>query len=46
MRSGVAWARPPQWIDPFQRLIRNTLHERADHARELGTQIRLAIKDP
>jgi hypothetical protein len=46
MRNGVAWARPPQWIDPFQRLIRNTLHERADHARELGTQLRLAIQDP
>jgi Domain of unknown function (DUF222) len=43
MINGVPWARPPRWIDPLQRLIRNTLHDRADEARGLGTQIRLVL---
>jgi hypothetical protein len=43
MINGVPWARPPTWIDPFRRLIRNTLHTRTDNARELGTQLRLAL---
>jgi hypothetical protein len=43
MINGIPWARPPTWIDPFQRLIRNTQHHCGDHARELGTQLRLAL---
>jgi hypothetical protein len=43
MINGVPWARPPDWIDPFRRLIRNTLHTRGDDARELGTQLRLNL---
>jgi hypothetical protein len=43
MIDGIPWARPPKWIDPLQRLIRNTLHERTDQARGLGTQMRLTL---
>jgi hypothetical protein len=43
MIDGLPWARPPRWIDPRRRLIRNTLHHRGDQARELGTQLRLHL---
>jgi hypothetical protein len=43
MINGVPWARPPEWIDPLRRLTRNTLHQRADQARALGTQLQLAL---
>jgi hypothetical protein len=43
MVEGVAWARPPRWVDPFRRLIRNTLHTGADQAYALGRQMRLAL---
>ena len=43
MTEGVAWARPPRWVDPFRRLIRNTLHTGADQAYALGRQMRLAL---
>ena len=43
MINGVPWARPPTWIDPHRRLLRNTAHQAADHARRLGQQLRLAL---
>ena len=43
MINGVPWARPPDWIDPLRRLTRNTLHQRADEARALGTQLQLTL---
>ncbi len=43
MINGVPWARPPSWLDPLRRLIRNTLHQRADQARNLGTQLHLVL---
>jgi len=43
MINGVPWARPPTWLDPHRRLIRNTLHQRADQARALGTQLHLKL---
>jgi hypothetical protein len=43
MVNGVAWARPPSWIDPLRRWIRNSLHQGADQARALGVQLRLAM---
>jgi hypothetical protein len=46
MLDGVAWARPPTWIDPLRRLIRNTRHESADRAKALGSQLRLALEPP
>jgi len=46
MIDGIPWARPPEWIDPWRRLIRNTYQQDADHARSLGTQLRLALDPP
>jgi hypothetical protein len=41
MIDGVPWARPPDWIDPRRRLVRNTYGAASDEARRLGTQLRL-----
>jgi hypothetical protein len=43
MRDGVPWVRPPAWVDPQRRLLRNTTHQARQHARRLGQQLRLGL---
>ena len=43
MIDGLPWARPPTWIDPQRRLLRNTAHQAAEQARRLGHQLRLNL---
>jgi hypothetical protein len=43
MRDGVPWVRPPTWIDPQRRPLRNIAHHAADQARRLGQQLRLRL---
>jgi hypothetical protein len=45
MIDGIPWARPPSWIDPGRRLIRNTYHDATAEARHVGTQLRLSLQD-
>jgi uncharacterized protein DUF222 len=40
MFDGVPWARPPGYIDPQRRWVRNTFHRDLDAARDLGDQMR------
>jgi hypothetical protein len=44
MRDGVPWIRPPTWIDPERRPLRNIAHHAADQARQLGQQLRLPLE--
>jgi hypothetical protein len=39
MRAGVPWARPPDWIDPQRRLIRNTYPDHRERATQLGLDL-------
>jgi len=43
MQNGVPWIRPPTWIDPQRRPLRNIAHHAADQARQLGQQLRLNL---
>jgi hypothetical protein len=43
MVNGIPWTRPPGWLDPDRRLIRNTFHDHLDQARRFGTQTRLDL---
>ncbi len=45
MIDGVPWARPPTYLDPERRLMRNTFHEALDQATGFGAQPRLPILD-
>jgi hypothetical protein len=35
MVDGIPWARPPAYLDPLRRLIRNTFHDRLDQVTRL-----------
>jgi hypothetical protein len=39
MRDGVPWARPPTWIDPEQRPIRNTYQHHRQAAEQLALDL-------
>jgi uncharacterized protein DUF222 len=39
MRDGVPWARPPTWIDPEQRPIRNTYQHHRQAAEQLALEL-------
>jgi hypothetical protein len=41
MMDGIPWARPPSWVDPQRRWVRNTFHHVRSRAAQLGTQLRL-----
>jgi hypothetical protein len=43
MREGVPWVRPPTWVDPQRRPLRNLAHHAAGQARKLGQQLRLRL---
>lgn len=43
MRDGIPWVRRPAFIDPEQRLVRNTLHHDTARARDAGRQILLDL---
>jgi hypothetical protein len=45
MIDGLAWARPPRWLNPDRPLLRNTVHLAMDHAHRLGQQLRLDLDD-
>jgi hypothetical protein len=44
VRDGIAWVRPPDWVDPHRRWTRNVLHQSHRHAQRLGQQLRLALE--
>jgi hypothetical protein len=46
MLNGIPWTRPPGWLDPDRRLIRNTFHDHLDQARRFGTQTHLDLDLP
>jgi uncharacterized protein DUF222/HNH endonuclease len=43
MVDGIPWARPPTWIDPQRRLLRNTRNHATNDAHQLGTQLHLHL---
>jgi hypothetical protein len=43
MLEGNVWVKPPAWIDPKRRLIRNTTTDATQRMRKLGQQLRLAL---
>ena len=43
MRDGLPWVRPPTWIDPHRRPLRNIAHHATDQAKRLGHQLRLQL---
>jgi hypothetical protein len=45
MIDGVAWVRPPHWVDPQRRLLRNPFHQHARAAGRIGQQLQLALDD-
>jgi hypothetical protein len=45
MIDGMPWARPPAWMDSQRRLIRNTYHDAGAQARDVGTQLRLSLRE-
>ena len=46
MDDGVPWAIPARWVDPKRRRLRNTAHETARIAHQIGEQLRLLLDDP
>jgi hypothetical protein len=45
MHDGIPWVRPPAWIDPERRWMRNLHHHTRTAARRIGQQLRLALDD-
>jgi hypothetical protein len=45
MIDGVPWVRPPHWVDPQRRLLRNPFHQHARAASRIGQQLQLALDD-
>jgi hypothetical protein len=39
VRDGLPWARPPTWVDPQQRWIRNTYRDHRDKGDQLGLDL-------
>jgi hypothetical protein len=39
IRDGLPWARPPTWVDPQQRWIRNTYRDHRDKGDQLGLDL-------
>jgi hypothetical protein len=39
VRDGLPWARPPTWVDPEQRWIRNTYRDNRDKGDQLGLDL-------
>jgi hypothetical protein len=39
IRDGLPWARPPTWVDPEQRWIRNTYRDHRDKGDQLGLDL-------
>jgi hypothetical protein len=39
IRDGLPWARPPTWVDPQQRWIRNTYRDHRDQGDQLGLDL-------
>jgi hypothetical protein len=45
MRDGIPWVRPPSWIDPERRRLRNLHHHTHIAAQRIGQQLRLALDE-
>ncbi|WP_088290792.1 HNH endonuclease signature motif containing protein [Kineosporia sp. A_224] len=45
VHDGIPWVRPPSWIDPERRPMRNLHHQTHAAAQRIGQQLRLALDD-